>query len=304
MAHIPDGFLSTQVLVGTTGLSATALTVAGHRAREVLGEREAPVLGAATAFIFAAQMLNFPLGIGASAHLLGGTLAAILFGPWVGMLVLFAVLLVQALLFQDGGIAALGANTLNMAVIGVGSGWLLFRWGQTLTTGGRRGTLVAAGVAACCSTTLVGVAVTAELVASGLAPLKPVLMLLGGGHVLVGLAEGALTAGILGMVLRSRPDLVTTRIARPSGVTRAVAVVASAALVVVLAAVAIASTQPDVLETALQRLVRPAADLPMARSVASRIASLGGAWATGVVGLLAAFLVTWGVATVLARRRE
>jgi cobalt/nickel transport system permease protein len=304
VAHIPDGFLSVPVLAGTAGASAAVLTVAVRRAREALGEREAPVLGAATAFIFAAQMLNFPLGIGASAHLLGGTLAAILFGPWVGMLVLFAVLLVQALLFQDGGIAALGANTLNMAVLGVGSGWLIFRWGQTLAAGGRRGTLIAAGIAAFCSTTLVGVAVTLELVGSGLAPFEPVLLLVGGGHVLVGIAEGALTAGILGMVLRTRPDLVTARIARPSGVARAAAVVATGALVIVLAAVAVASTQPDVLQTALQRLVLHGGELPVTRSVANRLASLSGAWAAGVVGLLAAFLVTWGVATAMARRRE
>jgi cobalt/nickel transport system permease protein len=171
MAHIPDGFLSAPVVVGTAATSAAALAVAAHRSQRRLAEREAPLLGALTAFVFAAQMLNFPLGAGTSAHLLGGVLVATLVGPWSGMLVLFAVILVQALLFQDGGIAALGANTLNMAVIGAGGGFLLYRWVLALLGGQPARRAVAAGLAAFGSTAMVGVAVALELAASGIVPL-------------------------------------------------------------------------------------------------------------------------------------
>jgi len=148
LAHIPDGFLSPQVIAATAAVSAAALALAARKSKDSLGEQEAPLLGAATAFVFAAQMLNFPLGAGTSAHLLGGVLVAVLVGPWVGMLVLFSVLLVQALLFQDGGIAALGANTLNIAVLGVGGGYLSYRWLQALLGHGFRRQIAAAAVGA------------------------------------------------------------------------------------------------------------------------------------------------------------
>ncbi|MEJ2236689.1 MAG: energy-coupling factor ABC transporter permease [Gemmatimonadales bacterium] len=148
MAHIPDGFLSAPVVAGTALASAGALVLAARRSRSRFGEQEAHVLGATTAFVFAAQMLNFPLGAGTSAHLVGGVLVAVLVGPWAGMLVLFSVLLVQALLFQDGGIAALGANTLNIAVVGVGFGYLVYRWLVALLGAGVKKRVAAAAVAA------------------------------------------------------------------------------------------------------------------------------------------------------------
>ncbi|MDX1675431.1 MAG: energy-coupling factor ABC transporter permease, partial [Longimicrobiales bacterium] len=171
MAHIPDGLLSPPVIAGAAALSAAALAVAARRSRAELKDRQAPLLGAATAFVFAAQMFNFPLGAGASAHLLGGVLVAAVVGPWAAMLTLFSVLLVQALLFQDGGIAALGANTLNLAVIGAGGGYLVYRWQLTLTGVGPRRRLIAAGVAAFLSAAASGVAVGAELGLSGIVPL-------------------------------------------------------------------------------------------------------------------------------------
>ena len=208
MAHIPDGFLSAQVMAGTAAVSVVSLAVAVRRSRRHLAEREAPVLGAATAFVFAAQMLNFPLGAGTSAHLIGGVLVGTILGPWAAMLVLFAVVLVQALLFQDGGIGALGANTLNLAVLGAGGGILLYRLALALFGAGLRRRMLAAAIAGFGSTVLVGIAVAIELALSRTVPLAPALVAVGGGHALMGIGEGVITGAILGMVLRARPELV------------------------------------------------------------------------------------------------
>jgi cobalt/nickel transport system permease protein len=305
VAHIPDGFLSVPVLAGTATASVAALTVAARRSRATLGEREGPVLGAVTAFVFAAQMLNFPLGVGASAHLLGGALVAVLLGPWAGMLVLFAVLLVQALLFQDGGIAALGANTLNLAVLGVGGAYGAFRLCRLAFGDAPRATVGAAAVAAWVSTVLVGLAVAGELVLSGLVPWQPALVLVGGGHVLIGTAEAVLTGLIVGFVLRTRPELLATRTARTTAVPAFV--MAGAALAVLILAVALTSTQADVLETLLDRLRSadaPGSAGPPAAPFADYVSPVGGAWVAGAIGLLAAFVVAWGMVLAVARRRS
>jgi cobalt/nickel transport system permease protein len=303
VAHIPDGFLSVPVLAGTAAASAVALTAAARHSRSTLGEREGPVLGATTAFVFAAQTLNFPLGIGASAHLLGGTLVALLLGPWAGMLVLFAVLLVQALLFQDGGIAALGANTLNMAVLGVGSAWAIIRLGRRILGDGRRGLIASAGVAAWTSTTLVGLAVAAELTLSGLTPFRSAALLVGGGHAIVGVAEAVLTTLVVGAVLRVRPELLTRGGAAQQGTGAIVLGLGTAAVVVGLVAILAASRQPDALQAALGRLGlqvgAPSAPTPFA----GYTAPVGGAWVAVAIGLLATFLVAWGVTITLRRRR-
>lgn len=303
MAHIPDGFLSVPVMAGTATVSLAALATAVRRTRATLGEREGPVLGAVTAFVFAAQMLNFPLGIGASAHLLGGALVAVLLGPWAGMLVLFAVLLVQALLFQDGGIAALGANTLNVAVLGVGSATLVFRIGRAVLGETRRATVVAAGLAAWVSTGIVGLAVAAELVLSGLVPLRPAVLLVGGGHALIGVAEAVLTGMLVGFVFRTRPELLASRTSATPGVRVRVVAVTGAALAVLLVAAGLASSQPDALAAMLQRLNAPVGTAVTATPFADYTSPVGGIWVAGAVGLLAAFLVTWGFAIALVRRR-
>jgi cobalt/nickel transport system permease protein len=302
VAHIPDGFLSVPVLTGTAGASAAALATAARRSAAALGEREGPVLGAVTAFVFAAQMLNFPLGIGASAHLLGGALVAVLLGPWAGMLVLFAVLIVQALLFQDGGIAALGANTFNLAVLGVGSAYLVYHGGRRLAGDTAAATIGSAAVAAWVSTVLVGLAVAAELVLSGLVPWRAALLLVGGGHVLVGIAEAALTGLLVSFVLRTRPALIAAR-PRPAAGVPTVAV-AGAAVAVVAAAVVFASRQADVVESVLERV--RAVKGPSgggAVPLADYAPPMGGAWVAGALGLLAAFLVAWGLALAVGRRR-
>lgn len=252
MAHIPDGFLSPPVIAGATALSVAALAVATRRSRSGLDDRSAPLLGALTAFVFAAQMFNFPLGAGASAHLLGGVLVAVIAGPWAGILTLFSVVLIQALLFQDGGIAAIGANTLNLAVIGAGGGYVIYRWLLALLGDGRMGRLAAAGAAAFLATVATGVAAGLELGLSGIVDVDVALLTVGGAHLVVAVAEAGLTVAILAAVLRSHPTLL--RESAPAAPTRLVVGAVSAAVVVASAALLWGSPLPDALETAMERM--------------------------------------------------
>ncbi len=303
MAHVPDGFLSAPVMAGAAAASVAALACAVRRTRRHLEEREAPVLGAATAFVFAAQMLNFPLGAGTSAHLLGGVLVGVILGPWAGMLVMFAVLLVQALLFQDGGIGALGANTLNMAVLGVGGGVLVYRWLLALLGVGARRRVGAAAVAAFGSTLLVGVAVAVELAFSGTVPIVPALVAVGGGHVLMGVGEGVITGAILRMVLRSRPELVMG-VPEPSRFGRGLAWgTVGVATGIAVAAGYVSSTQPDVLESAVDRLGIASLETSYLTAPFSDYgAPLGGAWLAALVGVVVVFAAAWVVGRLFLRR--
>lgn len=298
MAHVPDGILSPAVIAGAATASAIALAVAARRSRTELEDRQAPLLGAATAFVFAAQMLNFPLGAGTSAHLLGGVLIAVVVGPWAAMLALFAVLLVQALLFQDGGIAALGANTLNLAVIGAGGGYLVYRWQLALTGVGPRRRFAAAGVAAFVSSAAIGVAVGLQLGLSGIVPVKTAVAAVGGAHLLVGVAEAGLTVGILAMLLRARPDLVRDADTTPRA--RLVAGVVTASFAVALGAALWASELPDALESAAAAIGLGEGgswiDAPMADYTAP-----GGPWVAAVVGVIVVFSLGWGLFRLAGR---
>jgi cobalt/nickel transport system permease protein len=291
-------------MAGTAVVSTAVLAVAVRRSRKRLAEREAPVLGAATAFVFAAQMLNFPLGAGTSAHLLGGVLVGVLLGPWAGMLVMFAVLLVQALLFQDGGVGALGANTLNVAVLGVGAGMLLFRWLQALIGVGLRRRMLAAALAAYGSTVLVGLGVAVELALSGTIPLAPAVVAVGGGHALMGVGEGVITAAILGTVARARPELVTATTV-PSVRERGLAVAAAAAAILLATAAAfLASSKPDVLDSVVERLgIDTGSPVTWSAPFAGYTVPLGGALAAALVGVVVVFLVAWGLGRVFGGSR-
>jgi cobalt/nickel transport system permease protein len=299
MAHIPDVFLRAGVRATTRGARAGALAAAVHRSRRQLRDRQAPLLGAATAFVFAAQMFNFPLGAGTSAHLLGGVLVAVVAGPWVAMLVLFSVILVQALLFQDGGITAIGANTLNMAVVGAGLGYVVYRWLFLLLGDGRRRRVLSAVVAAYVSAALVGTAVAVELALSGTVPLRAALLAVGGSHLLVGVGEALLTGGILSVVARVRPELFH----RPSVTRRRQAwafVGLGLALAVAVGAAYGASTRPDALESASAALglaKRTAAWEPLVHYAGS-----SGPWGA-VLGVLMAFAVAWVLFRVSVGRR-
>jgi cobalt/nickel transport system permease protein len=209
--HIPDGFVNTGTSVVTWLASAGSLGYAVRRINRELGERQVPLMGVTAAFIFAAQMMNFTVIGGTSGHLLGGALVAILLGPWAGMVVMTSVLAVQALLFQDGGLVALGVNVFNMAVVGVLVAWLVYGALRRLL-GDRSWAMLAAGFAAAWLSVVIAALVAAvELALSGTSPLGVVLPAMGLVHMLIGVGEGLITAAVLAFLRLTRPDLLSLR---------------------------------------------------------------------------------------------
>lgn len=207
--HIPDGFVSVPVATATGLVAAGVVSVALNKARDAYGIKQAPLLGLTTAFIFAAQMINFPVAGGTSGHLLGGTLAAIILGsPWAGTLCIATVLIIQAVLFADGGITALGANIFNMGLIGVWTGWILTQVLQRLLGGSKRRLPLAAGIAAAISVVAAAVGCGIQLILSGTAPANLVLPAMSGVHILIGIGEGIITGSVLTYLATARPDLL------------------------------------------------------------------------------------------------
>jgi len=216
MMHIPDGFVNVGTAAVTYVGAAGAVAYSVRRTNQELHERQVPLMGVMAAFIFAAQMINFTVVGGTSGHLLGGALAAILLGPWVGTLVIASVLVVQALLFQDGGLLALGANTLNMAVVGVWCGYGLYVLLRRVVVG--RSSLWVAGFASAWASVVVAAALAAvELAISGMAPLGVVLPAMVGVHALIGIGEGLITTGVLAFLAATRRDLLALRSADAGG---------------------------------------------------------------------------------------
>jgi cobalt/nickel transport system permease protein len=203
--HIPDGFLSAPVYAAGYAFSGAVCALAVSRANRRLGEREVPLLGMTAAFIFAIQMLNYPVAPGTSGHVLGATLAAILLGPLNACLVMAIVLLIQCLGFADGGLTALGANLFNMGIVGGVGGWLLFRALQAILPRSRRGFLAAAAAASWGAVVAASAFCAFELAWSR----RPVVISwLVGIHALIGIGEAVITTAVLSSVLAVRPDLV------------------------------------------------------------------------------------------------
>ncbi len=203
--HIPDGFLSPAVSGVTYGLSSLAVGWSLRRLKGELEERMVPLMGVMAAFVFSAQMLNFPIAGGTSGHLLGAALLAILLGPWAGMLAMTAVLVVQALVFQDGGVTALGANVLNMGVMGVLSAYGLYK------AFGRLSGAFSAFLAGWSSVFLAAVLCAFELSLSGTSPLVVTLPAMAGIHALIGGVEGLITMAAVAFIRAIRPDLLAVR---------------------------------------------------------------------------------------------
>jgi cobalt/nickel transport system permease protein len=214
--HVPDGFLDAPTSVATAGVAAVGVAVALRGARRELDERTTPMAGLVAAFVFAAQMLNFPVGAGTSGHLLGGALAAVLVGPWTGALCMSVVLIVQALLFADGGITALGTNITLMSLVSVATGWLAFRAVQRVLPTTTRAVVPAAAVAAFCSVPVTAAAFTGLYAVGGTAPVPMGGMLAAmlGWHTVIGLGEAAITGLTVASITVVRPDLVVG--ARPA----------------------------------------------------------------------------------------
>lgn len=213
--HIPDGFLSPQVWAPLAGASGLTVAYAAAKSERQLPPEKVPLVGATAAFIFAAQMVNFRVAGGFSGHLLGGVLAAALLGPHAAVVAMTVVLLVQSLVFQDGGVTALGANILNMAIIAAYVGWPI---GSALSSRAKTpaGRAAAIGFGAWLAVMLGAIACALELVLSGTVPLVPegqpiyksVPLLFIAVHFPIAIAEAVLTAGALSLIHRWRPDFV------------------------------------------------------------------------------------------------
>jgi cobalt/nickel transport system permease protein len=281
--HIPDGFLSPGVAVATWAAGAGTLGWALRSERALPDTVPAGTLGALSGFVFAAQLVNVPLVPGTSGHLVGGMLAAALVGPWRGLVVVAVVLAVQALLFQDGGVTAFGANLLSMGGGGCLGGYAVAALARRLLPGARG---LVAGPAGAFVGTLAGAAFVAlALALSGLYPAAAVLPVMLSLHVPIALLEAALTGAILGTVLRWRPDLVHgLQVDRAPG--RAMVLgLAVVSLVVAAFLAPFASNPPD--------YTRPWAALGRA-----------GTALAGVLGTLAAGALAWALSRGLAAPPE
>jgi cobalt/nickel transport system permease protein len=207
--HLPDGFLDAKTALLSTAAAGVGVGIALRQVRTTLEPRQMPMLGLAGAFVFAAQMLNFPVAGGTSGHLVGGVLTAVLLGPSAAVLVMTCVLIVQCLMFADGGLMALGANVFNMAIVNVCGGYATFRlvirliWMEE-----PRATVFAAAFAAWVGTVLASIFCAGELALSQTAPWSLAFPAMANVHMIVGLGEGLVTGLIALTVLRTRPQLV------------------------------------------------------------------------------------------------
>jgi cobalt/nickel transport system permease protein len=208
--HVPDGFLDASTSVATGVVAAAGVGLALRGARRELDDRTAPLAGLVAAFVFATQMINFPVGAGTSGHLLGGALAAVLVGPWTATLCISTVLLVQCLLFADGGITALGTNITLMALVGVGTGWLVFRLAQRVLPKKLGAVPAAAAAGALISVPVAALAFTGLYAIGGEVsiPLGRLATAMIGWHSLIGIGEAAITYLTISAVIAVRPDLV------------------------------------------------------------------------------------------------
>jgi cobalt/nickel transport system permease protein len=242
--HIPDGFLNVTVSVIFWVVTIVMIGMAVSRTNKSLGEKQVPLMGIMAAFIFAAQMINFPVAGGTSGHLLGGALAAIVLGPWAGMLVMTAVIAVQGLLFQDGGLLVMGANIFNMGLLTAAIGYGLYRSVMNKPTGTK---LAVAGVAAWLSVMAGALATSLQLWLSGTSNLQTVVIAMLGVHALIGLGEALITVAALSFIFRTRPDLLGEGSASAEGGRGWIIAGVIVSLIVVLLS-PLASADPDGLE--------------------------------------------------------
>lgn len=308
--HIPDGMLQAPTWIPAWLGSVGVLAWAAREVRKRLSDGTIVMMAVFSALIFALQMLNFPVAGGTSGHFAGGAAAAIVLGLWPAMLVMAAVVTVQALFFADGGITALGANMLTMAVIGPLVGYFIYR-ALTRISGSRgmklAGSFTAAWAACVCSALSAG----ALLWLSGRAPLAAALGAMGFWHAIIGIGEGAITAGLVGYLLAVRPDLLSGdehRAVDARSVRRTA--LGLGAIALVAAGISfVASSNPDGLETAYERVgsvfdAAPLFGAAMPDYVMPGVANdtVAGVLA-GIVGLVITGVLVYGLLTASRMRR-
>jgi cobalt/nickel transport system permease protein len=208
--HAPDGFLDISTSIVITLISIVIVGLALRQSKDQLADKTIPLAGITAAFVFAAQMFNFPVAAGTTGHLLGGALAAVLLGPSVGVVVVTIVVIVQSLVFADGGLTALGYNVLNMAIIPAYGGYAVFRMFRRMFPTNSGGVIGGTGLAAWASVVMAATAFSIEWLFGATAPVPfdTVFASMVGVHALIGIGEGIISAFAVGAVLSSRPDLV------------------------------------------------------------------------------------------------
>lgn len=206
--HIPDGFLSIPVSAAGWLLFVLLTVYALRKTQQQLTERQIPLMGILAAFVFAAQMLNFPVAGGTSGHLLGATLVAVFLGPWAMVIVMTCVIGVQAVIFQDGGLLALGFNVINMGILSGLVGYSIYMWISRLMGQTPSSRLLGAGIGAWLGVVVAAAATALELSISGTSPLEVALPAMVGIHMLIGVGEALITVTAIAFVQRTRPDLL------------------------------------------------------------------------------------------------
>ena len=306
--HIPDGYLNARTLAVTGALAAGGLAVAARQVNRTLPRNKIPLMGLSAAFVFAAQMLNFPVLGGTSGHLLGGVLAAVLIGPGAGAIVIACVLLVQALIFSDGGVLALGANIFNMSFIGAVVGYAIYRSARRFLPG-LRGRITAVFFAAWLSTVLAAMTCAGELAWSGTLPPEVVFPAMISVHALIGIGEGLITSLVILAIARTRPDLLE---AENSPATRGAGIEFLAFGLVIALGLAIfvspyACTWPDGLDKLAEKFGFAGHTATFIKTwipdyKMPGISSAGIATAiAGALGTLVMFGLAWGVGKILVR---
>jgi cobalt/nickel transport system permease protein len=246
--HIPDGFLTPAVAAFGWGIAILVVTLALRQTRRQLDDRMVPMMGMLAAFIFAAQAINFPVAAGTSGHLIGAALAAMIMGPWAATLILTAVIAIQALLLQDGGLVVMGWNIVNMGAIAAFSGFFTYRLARRLGGESRTAILASAFAGGWVSVVLSSLATSIELAASGTSPLALAVAAMTSVHALIGIGEGAITAAAVGLLLATRPELVKAGAAAPGRRTATLVLVGLSAALLLAAFTPLASPGPDGLE--------------------------------------------------------
>jgi len=245
--HIPDGFLSTLVSIVFWVIAISFLALALRNVRRELGDRQVPLMGVLAAAIFAGQMLNFSISGGTSGHLLGAALATILVGPWQAMIIMTAVVSVQALIFQDGGVLALGANIFNMAVVGVFTAYIVHRGIKGVLDNHQKTIWLSGFFAAWTSIVVASFSCALQLALSGTSPAALAIPAMTGVHALIGIGEGLITVAALAFLYATRRDLLAGSVSSAQG-TRSVWIggIVIAAILAILSP--LASSYPDGLE--------------------------------------------------------
>jgi cobalt/nickel transport system permease protein len=310
--HIPDGFLDGKTAVVTSALAVAGVGLALRQVRRELPARRVPLLGLGAAFLFAAQMLNFPVAGGTSGHLIGGVLMAALLGPAAAVVVVATVLIVQCFLFADGGLTALGANIFNMGIAGAAGGFAVYRLLSRVLPG-LRGQVAAVAFAGWASTVIAAICCAGQLAWSGTTSWAPAFSAMAGIHMIIGLGEGLISALVFVGVRHTRPELALASPApgQPAAVSGWWLVYAGLAVLgLVLFAAPFASPLPDGLEAVAAKLgFEHAAHDPVLPAPAADYAVPGVHWAAGAtalagaIGAVVVFLLAWLLARWLVRER-